>query len=105
MPILLFYVTHPNEAIAQEITSKMLEQKLVACANTFPINSFYPWQGAVQNDNEWVTIFKTRPELEGRVEEALAAMHPYDTPCFIRWEVRANEKYEQWINEQLAVSG
>ncbi|MCC6410898.1 MAG: divalent-cation tolerance protein CutA [Saprospiraceae bacterium] len=104
MPILLFYVTHPDEATAREIAARLFEKKLVACANFFPIGSMYEWQGAKQNDKEWVSVLKTRPELESRVEEALAALHPYDTPCFIRWEVRANEGYERWIDEQTAVS-
>lgn len=102
MPILLFYVTHPNESNARDLAARLLEQRLIACANLFPIGSMYEWEGAVQNDTEWVSVLKTRPELESRVEEELTALHPYETPCFIRWEVRANEGYEQWIGEQAA---
>jgi periplasmic divalent cation tolerance protein len=101
MAILLFYVTHPDEATANDVSKKLLDQKLIACANVFPISSQYAWQGALHNDAEWVSVLKTHPDLENRVEEALSRLHPYETPCFMRWEVRANPAYEAWITSTL----
>ena len=84
MPYLLFYVTHPDEATARRIADAVLDRRLAACANVFPITSAYRWQGAVQHEDEWVTILKTRPELETRLEATVLELHPYEVPCVMR---------------------
>ncbi len=105
MAILLFYVTHPDEATARRIAGQMVEQRLAACANVFPIQSAYWWDGAVQTEGEWVSILKTSPCCEAALEKALRAVHPYQTPCFLRFEARANEDYERWIMDSLEDNG
>ena len=100
MPFLVFYVTHPDEATAQRISGAMVEQRLAACANIFPIQSAYWWEGAVQQEGEWVSILKTRPELENALEQAILEIHPYTTPCILRFEVRANASYEKWVEAE-----
>ncbi|MBN8680562.1 MAG: divalent-cation tolerance protein CutA [Chitinophagales bacterium] len=99
MPFLLFYTTYPNEATARQIANKLVERKLAACANIFPITSAYWWQGAVQQEGEWVSLLKTRLELETALEKAVQELHPYEVPCIMRLEVRANEAYEKWVEE------
>lgn len=96
---LIFYVTYPDEATARRISDSLVEQRLAACANVFPISSAYWWQGAVQHEGEWVSILKTRPALESELEKAILESHPYETPCITRWEARANAAYEKWIEE------
>ena len=97
MAFLLCYITHPDEPTAQRIARQLVDQRLVACANVFPVSSLYWWQGAVQQEGEWVSVVKTRLELEARLEAAVQQIHPYEVPCILRVEVRANAAYEQWI--------
>ncbi len=104
MAFLVFYVTHPDEGTARRIAQQMVEQRLAACANVFPITSVYRWQGAVQNEGEWVSVLKTSLEREGDLERALCAVHPYEVPCLLRYEVRANEAYERWIRESTTAT-
>lgn len=99
--MLLFYVTYPDEATARQISGALLAQKLIACYNLFPVASAYWWQGALQQDNEWVGLLKTVPEMEPSVEAAIRAIHPYETPCLMRLTVPANPDYEKWIRENI----
>ena len=99
---LVFYVTHPDEATAQRIADALLQDRLVACANVFPMASAYWWEGAIAREGEWVSVLKTRVSLEHAVETAIAKIHPYQTPCLMRFEVRANRAYHQWIEESTA---
>ena len=96
---LLFYVTHPDEVTARSIATVLLQERLVACANIIPITSAYWWEAAIAEGDEWVTILKTRLSLEEKVEEAIAQMHPDQTPCIMRFEVRANRAYQRWIEK------
>jgi periplasmic divalent cation tolerance protein len=97
MSFLIFYVTHPDERTAHDISAHLLDKRLIACANIFPIQSAYWWSGAVQREGEWASILKTQTALEAELEAALYALHPYEIPCFMRFEARANGEYEHWI--------
>ncbi len=101
MPFLTFYITHPDEATARRIADHLLQERWIACANLFPIGSTYWWEGAVQNEAEWVSILKTSLEMEHFLEEEIARIHPYETPCIMRFETRANAAYEQWILDSV----
>lgn len=102
MPFLLFYVTHPDEETAHRVSAHLIDRRLAACANIFPIASAYWWQGATVREGEWVSVIKTRLDLEKRVEEEIRAIHPYEVPCILRFEARANDDYEAWIAAETA---
>lgn len=93
----MFYITHPDEDTARRIASHLVEIRLAACANVFPVKSTYWWEGALHQEGEWVSVLKTRPGLEFALAETVQKMHPYEVPCILRFEVRANAAYEQWI--------
>lgn len=99
MSFLIFYITHPDEASARSISESLVQQRLAACANVFPIQSVYWWEGSVQQEHEWVSILKTTLSLETALEKAIEALHPYKVPCITRFEARANAAYEKWIEE------
>ncbi len=102
MAFLLLYVTHASEEEARRVAREMLEARLVACANIYPMESMYWWQGAIEQGLEWVSILKTSLERWEALEEALIRTHPYQTPCIIKMEVSANQAYEDWIRAQTA---
>ena len=101
MSFIIIYITHKNEASAKTIVDQLVNEKLVACGNLFPIQSAYWWQGAVQNENEWVSIVKTIPEFWEKVKSKVEEIHPYEVPCIMKIEAEANEKYEKWIRESV----
>jgi periplasmic divalent cation tolerance protein len=100
MAFLIFYTTHPSEEVARTLGEALLQKRLIACANYFPMHSAYHWQGALEYEAEFVAVLKTRLDLETQVETFLLQNHPYQTPCVLRWEARANADYERWIDEE-----
>ncbi len=103
MSFLCFYLTHPNAETAEKISRILLDRKLVACANQFPMESAYWWQGAIAREGENVSLLKTVPENQKAVESAVAELHPYEVPCIMFWPVRANTAYENWIRDAIVV--
>jgi periplasmic divalent cation tolerance protein len=99
--MLIFYITYPDTATANQIGNTLIDQKLIACYNLIPIQSAYLWEGTLCADNEVATLLKTSKHLEQAVELAILAIHPYTTPCIIRWEVQANEAYENWVTASV----
>jgi|SRR6185369_10832068 len=94
------YVTHENEEAAKKIGTHLLEKRLIACANYFPIQSSYWWNEKIQNAEEIVSLFKTRKENWEKVRDEIKSMHPYETPCIIRLDLEANTEYETWVQEE-----
>lgn len=97
MSFTIIYITYPNEAEARRISGLMLEQRLVACANFFPVTSAYWWEGDITQDNEWVGLVKTTDAGAMAVETFVKQHHPYEIPCIMQINARANAAYEAWI--------
>ena len=101
MSFITVYITNPNEKAAQVLTQQLLEKKIIACANLFPIQSSYWWQGTIERESEWVALVKTIPENWPGLKESILKLHPYEVPCIMKTEVEANEAYEDWIKKSV----
>ena len=100
MGFVIIYITHENAKEAQKVISHLLEKKLIACANTFPIKSAYWWQGEIASEDEVVSIVKTSKSNWERVKSEVERIHPYEVPCIIKIDVAANKAYEDWIEAE-----
>lgn len=78
----------------------MLNKKLIACYNLFPITSSYWWNSAIENSNEFVTLLKTKKSNWEKIKDEIKNIHPYKIPCIIKYEVEANQEYEDWIEKE-----
>lgn len=101
MAFSIIYITFSSEEDAKHISGQLVEERLAACANIFPIASMYWWQEVIQSDNEWVAIVKTTPALWSVLRDRAEALHPYEVPCIMKIDVEANEKYEEWIRTSV----
>ena len=97
----IIYTTHETQANAQNMADALLQKRLIACANIFPITSAYWWQNIVEKDGEFVAIFKTTNEKWPAASAEIERLHPYDVPCIMRLEVEANAAYEAWIAAEV----
>ena len=99
MSFVVVYITHRNLEEAKELCKKLLDAKLIACANYFPIESQYWWKGKIEESSEIVSLVKTKKENWEKLKQEVTKLHPYKTPCVIKLEADATEDYEKWIKE------
>ncbi len=97
MTIALAYITCPTRQVAESISRAMIEQGHAACTNIFPISSIYLWQKKIESEDEHVAILKTTQEKWEDLSKAIELAHPYEVPCIMRFDVCANDAYEEWI--------
>lgn len=100
MGFIIIYITHKNLEEARKVASHLLQKKLVACANFFPIENSYWWKDKIGNSDEIVSIVKTKTENWEKVKSEVKKIHPYEVPCIMKLNVEANEDYESWINSE-----
>ena len=101
MSFIFIYVTTKDEQEANRIAEVLLEKKLIACANFFPMKSMYHWDGKIEKGKEFVLILKTKEEKFKEVKEEVKKIHSYDVPCIIKIKVEVDEKYGEWMKTVL----
>ena len=81
-----------------KITDQLLQQKLAACIQTFPIQSAYLWEGAIQRGPETLVLIKARSADYAEIESHIRQKHPYTTPEIIMLPITAGfSPYLDWI--------
>ena len=101
MDMRLVLVTHPNKEHAERITRGVIDTKLAACVLVTDVKSFYNWEGALNEDDEVVTILKTSTDKFADLEKYISTNHDYDVPAIISFQANANESYGNWLNDQI----
>jgi periplasmic divalent cation tolerance protein len=92
-----------KKADAEEISKRLLEERLVACAQIFgPISSTYWWKGVIENAQEWLCIMKSRASLFDQIEKMVKSLHPYETPELIALPISdGSDEYLEWMEGAL----
>jgi periplasmic divalent cation tolerance protein len=101
MKFVIAYITNPTIKEARKIARHLLEKRLIACANIFPISSLYWWEGEIAEGNEFVLLAKTSDFNFEKVIDEVEKMHSYDVPAIIRIPVSSNSKYFDWLTGEI----
>jgi periplasmic divalent cation tolerance protein len=99
--ILLIYLPCKDSKEATAISEICLSKKVVACANIFPINSMYHWEGKITNDNEVVLILKTFKRLINPIETIIKKNHSYNISAIIQIQAKVNKSYHNWMKSVI----
>ncbi len=95
------YTTFPNSEEATRIGKILIEEKLAACVNFFPINSIYRWEGKIVENEEIAMFIKTRDSLTSKVIERIKELHSYKIPVIVTYEIKeGNDKFFEWIDTE-----
>jgi len=99
----LILCTCPNSAIAEQLASLLVEQRLAACINIVPgLTSIYRWQGKIEKDTEVLLLIKTTQDRYAGVESAIQQHHPYELPEIIAVTVdEGSPDYLRWITSSM----
>lgn len=103
--VVLAVTTFPNEDIAGQIGTHLVDSQLVACVNMLPgATSIYRWKENVETETEVVGIMKTTERTLEKLEAELQEKHPYDEPEFVVLAVEAGSAgYLGWVREETRV--
>ncbi|GIF96429.1 divalent cation tolerance protein [Catellatospora citrea] len=84
---------------ALALARSAVEARVAACAQLGgPIRSVYRWQGAVEEADEHVVVFKTTAAGYAALERHILDRHPYETPEIVCTSVLAgNPAYLDWV--------
>jgi periplasmic divalent cation tolerance protein len=99
----MMLATAPTRDEAQKIARALTEEKLAACVQLLPIESFYVWQGKTQNEAEILLLIKTRTALFDTVIARIKQAHSYTVPEIVAMPFTAAlSGYLDWIDDVTA---
>jgi len=99
--ITFIYITCPTSDHAKKIAKHLIELRMVACGNFFPVTSLYRWEGKIVDEEEVVLILKTSEKFYDSILKEVEKMHPYTIPCIAKISGNINEKYSTWLEGEI----
>jgi len=85
---------------ARKIAGILIDGRLAACAQMFPVMSIYTWQSKVCEDDEIMLFIKTKAALFDEIAAAIKGNHPYDVPEIIQIPLTNGlPDYLRWIDK------
>ena len=92
--------TAPTREEAVTLAKILIDEKLAACVQLLPIESFYVWEGKTRNENEVLLLAKTRTALFEPAIARISQVHSYSVPEIVGTQFLAGFKpYLNWIDE------
>lgn len=101
---IVVFVTAKDKQEAQKIARRLVEDKLIACANIVDgVKSVFWWQGKTDEADETLLIMKSEKRLFKKIAAAVKALHSYDLPEVIALPiVEGSADYLKWMKESLS---
>ena len=101
--IKFFYITASDKREAEKIAKKLLNKKLIACANVInKVNSYFVWKNRIQNSKEIIICGKTTSKNQKKITHAVKKIHSYSVPCIIFFDIKSgNKDFLKWIKRSV----
>lgn len=98
----VIYTTAGSKKEADKIARMLVEERLVACVNYFPIISVYSWKKKTEYGREYALLCKTLKKNFKKIKEKIKNMHSYEIPCIISLPIeKGDEDYLHWIRGSI----
>ena len=91
--------TFANEKSLRDIAHEMImNAKLCACVNYTKVRSLYWWENKLNDEEEFIALFKTSKEKARELSERIEELHPYDIPEILEISIdKASKSYLGWL--------
>jgi len=88
---------------AEKIAREVLGKRLAACVQILgPMQSFFHWQGKIDQAEEFLCLFKSRHDLYEELEKIILTNHPYDVPEILAIPIaNGSSSYLNWMGKEL----
>jgi periplasmic divalent cation tolerance protein len=92
--------TFPSEESVADIARRVVTGGLCACVNFTQIRSIYSWSGKMEDQKEFIALFKTTAKSAKRLKAEIARLHPYKVPEIVELKMKdVSMPYLSWLAE------
>lgn len=98
----IIYITAGDMEEARRIGKKLIEERLAACVNIFPITSIFRWKDNIDEAQEFGVLVKTKTVKVKEIEQRVKEIHSYEVPCVISFKLdEGSPDFLRWIDESV----
>ena len=107
MTNILVFMTTANKREAEKIVKKLLDRRLIACANIIgPVISHFWWQNKTEKADEFLILIKSNQKLFNKLTKTVKELHSYEVPEILAIPIiEGYQPYLKWLNSSLTNSG
>lgn len=88
---------------AKRLGKMMIEKKVAACIDMWPMQSMYMWEGKLEDREETMLLITTLESKLQDVQDHIAENHTYSVPLIAGVDVRRiNHDYKEWMSKVIA---
>lgn len=93
--------TVETESDAVRIANTIVDAKLAACVQFWPIRSVYHWKGRRTTGQEYLLMCKTRLSAAKPLQSLILSLHTYELPEIVTIPITAGHPpYLDWITAE-----
>ena len=98
----ILYVPCSSKEEARAISTKLLNEKLIACAGIHQAESMYFWKGKKEEGQDHIIFAETLKSKVKEAEKRIKELHSYECPCILSLPIETvNEEYLNWCKGEL----
>ena len=96
------YTTCASTAEAKKLGTLIIEKKIGACVDFWPVESMYMWEGKMEDRLQAILLVTTLESKLQDVENLISQNHSYSVPLVAGVDIkRLNHNYREWMAETL----
>ncbi|MFH1588442.1 MAG: divalent-cation tolerance protein CutA [Candidatus Diapherotrites archaeon] len=102
MNSIIIYVPFPSKKEALNISNHLLKKKLIACANLINSDSLFHWKKKLRKEKEVIALMKSKEGNFTKIKKEIQLMHSYELPAIIKFSIKANKEFEEWVEKECS---
>ncbi|TGC07885.1 divalent-cation tolerance protein CutA [Methanolobus halotolerans] len=91
------HTTTANVEEAKRIAHTLVEKRLAACINIYPVISVYRWEEKIEEDNEISLSIKSTSRNFEEIRKTIRSLHSYDLPAIVSRKMEGDPDYLHWV--------
>ena len=100
--MVFIYTTCKSTDEAKELGTLIINQKIAACVDFWPIYSCFNWKGSIQSVSQAMLLVTTFEAKLEEVNQIISDNHTYSVPLIAGVDVRRiNHPYKEWMMEVI----
>jgi periplasmic divalent cation tolerance protein len=91
--------TFADEKSLRDLAHELIvDEKLCACVNYTKVRSLYWWENKLNDEEEFIALFKTTNRKARELRSRIEKQHSYDVPEILEISVdKASKPYLNWL--------
>jgi periplasmic divalent cation tolerance protein len=95
--LIFLYTTCPTRDEARAIAFAAVKEKLVVCCDYWAVDSIYPWNGVLEDIDQYMLLLTTTKGLSDKLYKFILSMHSYSIPMIAESPIKIkNPAYTLW---------